>query len=424
MKKFGKYFKKTLAVLVCTATVLPLSACTSDPVVQQQINTTEITFAWWGNDGRNKYTIEAIKQFEKLHPDIKVNCSYAEWSGFETRNKVQMISAMEADVMQINFGWLDQYSPDGTGYYDINQLGDYIDLGNFSEDMLEYGYEGDALNAIPIAMNTETVYINKTIYDKYGLDVPTTWDDLFNAAKVMSKDGIYPISAASKSMWLYLIAYTEQYTGDKFLSDDGSLNFDEEDFQVMIDFYKKLVDEKVVPQLEHYERIKLDNEEYAGSVAWVSDAESYFGQAIENGREIVIADYTTIEGHSVGEGWYAKPATMYAVSTHTSQPEEAGMLLDFLLNSEEMAQLQGLEKGIPISESAKKVIADEGMLEGIQYDASQKMESVPMSQLHAVLEDSGLIDDFFAAANEVIFDKISSEEQAEIFTEKVRADYF
>ena len=416
-------FKSTIAVICCAA-IAASTGCTGKSKVTDQKKQVEISFSWWGNDERHKYTLEAIDQFEALHPDIKVNCNYSEWSGYETRNKVWMISATESDVMQINFGWLPTYSGDGKGYYNLWELTQNLDLSNYTDDILRYGTQNGTLNALPIAMNAQTVYINKTIYDEYGLSVPQTWDDLFNAAKVMKADGIYPLSAASKSMWLYLIAYTEQTQHKKILTDDGELNFTEEDFEVMMDFYKRLVDEDVMPMVEQYERIKLDNEEYAGSVAWVSDAESYFGDAIDNGREIVIADYTSTKGSNAGEGWYAKPATMYAVSKNTAHPKEAAMLLDFLLNSSEMAELQGVEKGIPLSKNAQEVIDDKGMLKGLQYDASQKMDSYPLSELSSVLENSGFIDDFFAACNDYLYDKATLEDAAQDLYDKASNDYF
>ena len=240
----------------------------------------------------------------------------------------------------------------------------------------------------------------------------------------MRSANIYPLSASSKSMWLYLISYAEQAQGKSILDQNGSLNFTEKDFAVMMDFYKKLVDSKVMPLVEHYERIKLDNENYAGSVAWVSDAESYFGEAVSKEREIVVADQTTISGNNTGEGWYAKPATMYAVSKNTDRPAEAGMLLDFLLNSREMAELQGIEKGIPLSASAREVLNEQGMLQGIQFEASEKMAEHTLPQLSPVLENGKLIDDFFAAATDYIYDKTDLDSAASSFVEKAKKEYF
>lgn len=415
-----KVFSRILTVTGSIA-LLASSSCSSEPVVTQQNKQTQINFSWWGTDTRNKYTIQAVQLFEEKYPDIKVNCSYSEWSGYEERSKIQMRSNTEADVMQINFSWLSQYSEDGEGYYDINELENF-DLSNFSEDILEYGIKNDRLNAVPIAMNAETVYINQDIYDRYGLDTPRTWDDLFNAGEAMKKDGIYPMSGASKSIWLYLIAYTEQVCGKKII-ENNSLNFTAEDFQIMIEFYNTLIDKHIIPQLEYYDNKEIAKETYAGSIAWVSDATNYFGAMIEDGINIVTADYTTLDGNNIGEGWYAKPATMYAISKNTEHPEEAGLLLDFLMNSQEMAELQGVEKGIPLSHSAKKTLEKNYQLYGIQYEASQKMDECQLDELSPVLENNNLIDDFFSACNDVIYEKATSEDSANAFYTKAE-EYF
>lgn len=415
-----KVFSRILAVTGSIA-LLASSSCNSEPVITQQNKQVQINLSWWGTDARNKYTIQAVELFEEKHPDIKVNCSYSEWSGYEERSKIQMRSNTEADVMQINFSWLSQYSEDGNGYYDINELENF-DLSNFSDDFLRYGIKNDRLNAVPIAMNAETVYINQDVYDRYGLETPRTWDDLFKAAGVMKKDGIYPISGASKSIWLYLIAHTEQVCGKKIVEND-KLNFTAPDFQNMIEFYKQLVDESVIPQLEYYDSKELSKETYAGSVAWVSDATNYFGSMIEDGKNIITADYTTVDGNNIGEGWYAKPATMYAVSKNTEHPKEAGLLLDFLMNSQEMAELQGVEKGIPLSSSAKKTLEKNYQLYGIQYEASQKMDECQLAELSPILENNDFIDDFFSACNDVLYEKATPEDSASAFYIKAK-EYF
>lgn len=407
-----KYIKILLSVMLCSAMLIS-TGCTNETIIQPQQEQTEITLSWWGNDTRNEYTIQAVQEFEKLYPDIKVHCNYSEWSGYEARSRVQMISATEADVMQINVSWLSEYSADGTGYYNLEKLSDIVDLSGFPEDMLRYGRRNGILNAIPIAMNSETVYINQSIYEAYHLPVPKTWDDLFQSAEIMKKDNIYPMSGASKAIWLYLLAYAEQVSGKSILESDTTLNFTPEEFRLMLELYVRMVQEKVIPQVEYYERRNLDTGNYAGTIAWVSDAMNYLGNAIENGNTIVPADYTALTPEQAGTGWYAKPATMYAVSVNTEHPQESALLLNFLLNSQEMTVLQGLEKGIPISHSAREFLQSENMLTGLQYDASLKMESTAeLSEMHAFLENETLIDAFIACCNEILYEKKTPEEAA------------
>lgn len=402
-------FKKKLISL--SAVMLMLTSCASEPVVIEQEEYTDISLSWWGNDTRTEYTLAAVKEFERLHPDIRVKCSYSEWSGYQTRYNIQMMSDTESDVMLINFSWLDKYSADGSGYYDIYELSEFVDLSQFSESELSFGIRNGKLSAVPIALNTQTVYYNKTVYDRYELALPETWDDLFNAAKVMG-DRVYPIAMPSKSAMFFITAYTEQQSGKSFMSENGQLGFGREELGIMLDFYVKLVNSHVIPQVEYFDKNAIRNGTYAGAVAWLSDAENYMGPAREDGNEIVVGSYT---GCTDGvKGWYTKPATLYAVSAETEHPEEAALLLDFLLNSNEISELQGIEKGIPLSRSSRDYLEQNDMLKGLHYDAFQLMSANidSMALIDPFMENTNMLDAFQEACNAVLYGKATTEEKS------------
>lgn len=399
--------KKT-AVCFISAAMLLCTACNENTLVNtsNNIEQTQISFSWWGNDARNEYTLKAIEKFEKLHPEISVKCKYSEWSGYQTRNKINMVSNTETDVMQINYAWIQQYSPDGNGYYDLSLLSDKLKLYNFSSDELNYGMQNGKLNAIPIALNTLTVYINKTIYDEYGVEIPQKWEDFYKAAEAMNGE-VYPISMNAKPAYLFTAAYVEQQRGKHILKDDGTLNFNAHDLQLMIEMYIDMVNNNVMPLVEYFEKLDLEEGKSAGTIAWLSDATNYCGGAVENGYEIVIADYTTDDNSEIGDGWYAKPATMYAISSNTEYPEESALLLDFLLNSSEMAELQRIEKGIPLSKDARNYLSDNDLLSGMQYDAFLKMNeySYNISILSPYFENEKAVSKFIDACNTVYFER-------------------
>lgn len=389
------------------AGTLLLNGCSAEKTHSiQSVPQKEITFSWWGNDTRNEYTFEVVKQFETLHPDIKVNCIYSEWSGYQTRYNIQMVSKTEADVMLINYAWIQKYSPDGETYYDLTQLSDTVDLSVFSEEDLNYGMCCGKLNALPIALNTQTLYVNQSVYAKYGLSAPKHWEDFFTAAKVM-KGETYPIGMSAKSLWFFINSYVEQTTGKQFMAMDGSLHFSQEEYKQMIAFYCRLINEKVMPPTEYFDKLSIDSGNYAAAFAWISDAASYCGHAIENGYEIITADYITTPSCEVGEDWYAKPATMYAISSHTSHPAESALFLDFLINSQEAAILQGTEKGIPLSGKARQYLDESGMLEGIQYEAYQMMDAHKdtISIVSPYFENEDMINIFLEKANAVLYHK-------------------
>lgn len=403
------------AVLLMLMTVL-LSGCgqQTDNQVNEAKDVTKIEFSWWGNDPRHLYTMEGVDLFMVQNPDINVDYRYGIWNGYETRNKVFMNSHTEPDLMQINFSWLSQYSSDGEGYYDLYKLKDYVDISGFTEADLSFGEVNGKLNALPIAYNSTVIFYNKDVFEKYGAPIPETWDDLFTAAELMRDDGVYPLGAVKKHVFLLLIAYYEQTTGRNMFDENGKCLMEKEDFIYLLDFYKKLIDEKVLMPVDQFDRSLLSTGELAGAIFWISDISNYCS-SIESSGTPVLGKYLSVEPNNPVVGWYKKPATMYAISASTDYPEAAGRLLDFLLNNPDMAVLQGTEKGIPVSAHALEAIENEGLLTGYSVEANDQMIAAADSLrvMLPVMEDETLIDSFKANADAYIYDKATVEEVAE-----------
>ena len=379
----------------------------------QEQEPTRIQLSWWGNDGRHLYTMEGVNLFEEKNPDIDVALRYGVWNGYEKRTKVWMESHSESDVMQINYAWLDVYSKDGTGFYDLNKLSDYIDLSNFTEEELSYGTKNGVLNALPIAMNTHTFYYNQDVLDSYGLSVPETWDDLFAMAKVLAPDGRYVWGLAKKHLFLLMIAYYEQTYGEPFFTQDGKITADAERIEFLLTFYKRLIDEHVVCPLDSFDRTNYMSGEVVGTMCWISDTKIYCDGLAETGVKVSRGSYPKLPDTKLS-GWYVKPATMWAISADTEHPEEAAKLLNFLLNDPDMAKLQKTEKGVPVSDAAVAALTEEGLQETNEYKAVQDMNE-HQADYHLIIpnmEKEAIIDAFKSGADEYLYDKMTSQECA------------
>jgi oligogalacturonide transport system substrate-binding protein len=408
-----------MAVCMLTCTACSSSASSSHIISQENIS--QIVCAWWGNDGRHQYTVDAVENFEAENTDINVNCSYSSWNGYDKRMHIYMKSKNTPDVMLVNYAWISEYSSDGNGFYDLYQLSDYIDLSNYTETELTYGEVDGKLNAIPIAFNTQTLYYNKTLFDQYNLELPKTWDDLFECAKVMSKDDIYPVGVSQKSLFMLITAYFTQTTGREIFDENGELDISKDDISYMLEFYKRLIDEKVVMPIDSFDRNAFVSCKVAGTAEWISDAGNYCEPLAENGYDVVVGDYPTEPG-AVKMGWYVKPATMYAISSTTDNPEESARLLDYLLNSEDMAMYQGTEKGIPISDSAYATLEKAGMLDGYENQANEKMQAMQDSFdiMNPLLESENIYENFKTEADFYLYDKNTLEE----VTENIYKDFY
>ena len=413
-------WKKIVACTLISALALGTGGCSfwhqrvlgedTQTIYRQDTEQTQISYAWWGNDARHQYTLTGIRVFEEKNPDIRVNHTYGVWDGYETRNQVFMKSHTNADVMQINYSWLHAYSPDGTGYYNLNYLTDELDLSRYSEADLTLGTVNGHLNAIPIAYNMPVFFYNQDIYDRYGLAIPKTWDDLFAAAERMSKDGIYPIGMVKKQMFLSMIAHFEQTTGRVLYTADGSYCGMPEDWAEMLSFYKELVDRKVIPSVSDFGATDFENGTTAGACFWASDATRYCEGLKAAGANVVIGDNLMTPG-ALRSGWYTKPATLYAISATTQHPKEAARFLNFLINDADMARLQGTEKGVPISERALDALKSSRQLDSLEYAASQEiMEMQDQNEVMIPqLEAATVMDTFKNTADKYLYGKESLE---------------
>lgn len=369
-------------------------------------DTDEISFSWWGNDERHTYTLEGVDLFESENPGISVDCKYSVWSGYEDRNRIYMLSGDEPDVMQINYNWIRQYSPDGNGYYDLHQLSDYIDLSPYTDEELSFGTVDGKLNALPIADNAIVFFYNKDLLDQYGLSVPETWDDLFRTGEVLKPHGISVLYLNEKHLFLALSVHYEQETGKELFQEDGSFSGGTEAIREMLSFYDKLMDQGVVVPPDAANANAFANGKTAGDAMWATDAARTCDALQEAGTELAQGDPPVLAEGSTG-GWYVKPATMYAIASNTAHPEAAAKLLNFMVNDADMAKLQGTEKGIPVSSKARKVLQDNDMIEGLDGEAgSYVLDHLDsMKLMNPSLEDSDLISAFIDEAEKYYYGK-------------------
>lgn len=356
----------------------------------------KISFSWWGNQVRADYTLEALKFFHEKNPEIQVESAYAPWSDYEKNYEKLMESGNETDVMQINFDWLTKYSDDGNGYYNLSELSDFIELNNFTDRDLNFGMKNGKLNAIPIAFNAIVPVFDKKAFEKYGLNVPKNWNDYLDAAKIMRKDGIYPMGVGKKHLFLLMAAWFEQNSGKKIFSDNETFSISENELKSILEFFKKLYDEKVIfPDIDHFGKNSVSDGKIAGVIAWCNESAIYADNFNKKGGNAFLGDFIC-KDDAENSGWYLKPATMYAIKKNTDHPEAAAKLINFLLNDSDMSILQNCEKGIPASNKALTTLMEYGVLDSMEYEALMRIRfrTDKLNQMLPVMENNRVIEIF------------------------------
>lgn len=453
MRKMGK---RTLALVLSAAMAASLTACgggekpadTSAASVETTGNSEKdsaeskqstestgdepvtLTVSWWGGDSRHEATLEALKLFEEKYPNIKVEPQYGAWGGWLEQLSVQMAGDTEPDVMQINWNWIYEFSADGTGFTDLNQYKDIIDLSQYPENLLEEMSIGGKLQGIPISTTGKVFYWNKTTFDKAGLEIPDSFADMIEAGHIFQEklgEDYYPMALTPYEQMLVMVYYLQQKYDKQWIV-DHQVNFTQEEVADGIAFIRMLEDNHVFPSQQKLtsdgadtmdKNVNWMNGKYAGFYEWDS-SQAKFANALDEGQEMVMGGYPYDYGDTkVGT---AKISMAYAMSDTCEHPEEAALLIQFLLQDPEAVKILGTERGIVSNEAAKTILEEEGMLNDLTFTSNQAAMENAGFALDPYFEDVKLKDKtglYFEVFEEMSYENTDPMELAEILIEGV-----
>lgn len=361
----------------------------------------ELKFSWWGGDSRHEATEKAVAAFMAKYPNITVTTEYGAWSGWEEKQALNIMGSNAADVMQINWNWIESYSGNGTNFANLEDYSDVLDLTQFPSDSLELCKADGKLMAVPVALTGRLFYWNKTTFDEVGVAVPTDEASLFAAGeafKAFSED-YYPLALGEYDRMIFLVYYLESVYGKPWVQ-DNQIQYTAEEITQGMEFIKKLEDGHVIPTLAVIngdmadsldKNAKWIDGKYAGILEWDSSA-SKFEQAIKEstnkpGQEFVIGEFIKFGDH---DGGFTKISMGLAVAATSAHPKEAAMLINFLLNDPEGVEICSTERGIPCSAAAVTVLNEKDLGNALVKEANAKVLNFSKFPLDTKFEHNDL----------------------------------
>jgi multiple sugar transport system substrate-binding protein len=131
------------------------------------------TLTWWAWAPQDKQLVTA---FEKVYPNIKINLVNA---GTGTTEYTKLQNAIKAgsgvpDIAQVEYYALPQFALGGS-LADLGADGLSSDQSQFSTAVWDSVQVSGKLVGLPQDTGPMALFYNKTVFDKYGLTVPTTW---------------------------------------------------------------------------------------------------------------------------------------------------------------------------------------------------------------------------------------------------------
>jgi len=188
-----------------------------------------ITFYHSMGAGLQKILDDALVEFNKLYPNITVeHSSYGDYKGIRDQIKNEITVGGQPNVA---FCY-----PDHVAYYNVSgvvqsldPLIPYEDYWYSAQEQEDLGenyfadgrvYADGKLYSLPMQRSTEVLYYNKTFFDKHGLTVPTTWDEMEEVCEQIRaiENTCIPLGYDSEANWF--ITMCEQ-SGSPYTSASG-----------------------------------------------------------------------------------------------------------------------------------------------------------------------------------------------------------
>ena len=344
----------------------------------------ELKFSWWGGDTRHAATEEAIKAFEAKYPNIKVTPEYGAWTGWEEKQSLNILGGNAADVMQINWNWIESYSQGGKSFANLEDYSDVLDLTQFTPESLNLCKVDNKLMAVPISLTGRLFYWNKTAFDEVGVAIPTDLDSLYAAGEAFkAKDpDMYPLALGEYDRMILMVYYLESKYGKNWV-EDGAINYTEDEVKDGMDFITGLETKHVIPTLATIQGDMADSLDknakwidgkYAGLLEWDSGVSkvkaALEGSVNKPGQEFIIGDFIKFGDFNGGS---TKISMNFAIKASTKYPKEAAMLLNYLLNDPEGVEILSTTRGVPCSAAAIKVLEEKNIGDAMTKEANAKV---------------------------------------------------
>ena len=381
-----------------------------------------LRFSWWGGDERHEKTLEAIRLFEEKNPNIKIEAEYGGWQGHQEKVTSQMVGNTAPDVLQVNWNWLYIFSKDGNGFYDMSTLTEHLTLGNYDDVLINQTTINGKINAVPVGIGGKVFYFNETAYEKAGAEIPTTFDELFEAADLFKANlgtDYYPLDLDQYAAFLMTIYYLEQTYGKSFIGDDNKVSYSEQELEEGFNFYLSMVERGVVPSMETRGaagNVPMDQTpswiqgRYGATYEWDS-AVAKFQAALEGDQKLVTGEFLTGLGDHPSA--LTKISMAYSINKNTKHPEAAAKLIEFLVSDPEAVSILGTSRGVPANKAAIDVLEAEGTLKGLNYEGNVKASEFMGNAISPYFEDSQLQTLYRTIMEEIGYGQLTAAQGAE-----------
>jgi len=343
--------------LAAAATTMGLAGCApgaqgggSEGGAGGEAGAATVALAWWSNPTRTKNTQAEIDAFMKANPNIKITAQPGEFASYWDKLATQTAGGTAPDIIQMDMNYISEYGSRGA----LLDLKD-VDTSKFREGTVESGRINDQLVGVNAGVNSAIIFASPKVFEKAKMDLPDdttwTWDQLMEVgAEVASKGGV-PIGVAELMGSDAMFGTFVRQHGKELFTADG-LGFDVAEAQAWYDLMVKGSKAKGLgtpEQISEESGKPLDQNALVTGKAAMQYMNSNQLEAVNaaSGQEIKILRGPSMTGKATDRKTWYKASMLWSASAKTQHPEAAVAWINWFANSQEAANIDKAERGIP-----------------------------------------------------------------------------
>jgi len=244
------------AAALATVLALTATACGGGSDDSSDQSKGPVTLEYW-SWSETKNVDPVVAKFNSTHPGIKLKfVKQADNPGTAQNLRNAVAAKKDVPCLVQNFGEVPSLVGEGLLSSVDKELKPYLD--RFNPAALPSVQAGGEYYAVPTGFNPTFMMINRSVYDKYGVDVPKTWDDVIAAGKKLKKHDVYVMNLAGEDPST-LVNLVQQAGGSWYeqKGDSWKIDFLSPESLKAADIVQQLVDGGLVANQTYQDRPAL-----------------------------------------------------------------------------------------------------------------------------------------------------------------------
>jgi len=213
VRKGGRCFIFPISVVLtafiavsCSEPQKPQERKDGDNISASSQITVRFENSWGGNDSKADTLQTVLDKFMKDNPGVEVKNESMFGDDFLPKIKTDFASGNNPDVFGLWPG------SDIRALVKTGKVADLTDIlaedrewkNSFGKDMWGYTTFDGRIYGLPVEIIFECLFINRDLFDKYGVKLPETYEDLKEAVKAFREHNIIPIAYNSLAEGTYI----------------------------------------------------------------------------------------------------------------------------------------------------------------------------------------------------------------------------